>query len=124
MATYLFHLGPHHCLFQFFSFLNYSTIYYFCQFFGSSTSGAVLRPKTTFFGHERFGDFIEIVLAVVLLGVIFLMRYHVRQNEDHMTKLRPREVGCPTNPNGAHKILVLHLLRLGFWLFRVLSYFK
>ena len=35
-----------------------------------------------------------------------------------MTKLQPREVGCPTNPNGAHKLLVLHLLGLRFWLFK------
>ena len=40
-------------------------------------------------------------------------------NIDNMTKLQPREVGCPTNPNGAHKLLVFHLLELGFWLFRV-----
>ena len=39
-----------------------------------------------------------------------------------MTKLRPREVGYPTNRNGAHKLLVLHLLGLGFWLFKVFSY--
>ena len=35
-------------------------------------------------------------------------------NRHNMTKLRPREVGYPTNPNKAHKLLVLHLLRLGF----------
>jgi hypothetical protein len=29
----LFQLDPHHCFFQFFSFLNCSTIYYFWQFF-------------------------------------------------------------------------------------------
>jgi len=39
-----------------------------------------------------------------------------------MTKLRPREVGFPTNPDGAHKLLVLHLLKLWFWLFMVFSY--
>lgn len=43
-------------------------------------------------------------------------------NVDSMTKLRPREVGYPSNPNGAHKLLVLHLLRLGFWFFRVFYY--
>ena len=43
-------------------------------------------------------------------------------NEDSMTKLRSREVGYPTNPHGAHKLLVLNLLGLGFWLFRVFSY--
>ena len=41
-----------------------------------------------------------------------------------MTKLRPREVGCPTNPNGAHKLLVFHLLGLGFWMFRVFHCFS
>ena len=29
VATHLSHLDPHNCLFQFFSFLNYSTVYYF-----------------------------------------------------------------------------------------------
>jgi len=34
--------------------------------------------------------------------------------EDNMTKLQPWEVGCPTNPNGAHKLLAFHLSGLGF----------
>jgi len=44
MATRLFHLDPHHCFFQFFSFLICSKIYYFWQFFRSSTSVAIFRP--------------------------------------------------------------------------------
>ena len=32
VATHLFLLDPHHCFFQFSSFLNCSTIYYFCSF--------------------------------------------------------------------------------------------
>jgi len=44
VATRLFHLDAHHCFFQFFSFLDCSTIYYFWQFFGFWTSGAILRP--------------------------------------------------------------------------------
>ena len=40
-------------------------------------------------------------------------------NKDNMTKLRPWEVGYLTNAKGAHKLLVLHLLGLRFWLFRV-----
>jgi len=45
-------------------------------------------------------------------------------NMDHMAELRPREVGVPTNPNKAHKLLVLRLLGLGFWMFRVFHFFS
>jgi len=34
-----------------------------------------------------------------------------------MPKLRPPEVGVPIYPNEGHS-LVLHLLGLGFWMFR------
>lgn len=44
-------------------------------------------------------------------------------NEDHMPKLGPREVGVPTNPNKAH-ILLMHLLALGFCMFRVFNCFS
>ena len=39
-----------------------------------------------------------------------------------MTKSQPWEVGCPTHPNEARKLFLLHLLGLGVWLFRVCSY--
>ena len=43
-------------------------------------------------------------------------------NGDNMTKLWTQEFGFPTNPNEAHKLLVLSLLGLGFWLFIVFYY--
>ena len=43
-------------------------------------------------------------------------------NGDNLTMLQPQDIGCPTNPNGVHKLLVLHLVELGFWFFGVFSY--
>ena len=43
-------------------------------------------------------------------------------NRDRMPKLRPWEVDVPIYPNRAHN-LAFHLLRLGFWMFRVLHCF-
>ena len=44
-------------------------------------------------------------------------------NRDRMPKLRPREVDVPIYPDGAHS-LALHLLGLGFWMFRVFHCFS
>jgi len=40
-------------------------------------------------------------------------------NGEHVLKLQPQEVGVPTYTIEAHKPLVLHLLGLGFWMFKV-----
>jgi hypothetical protein len=47
----------------------------------------------------------------------------------HQTKIvcqsyNPEEVDVPIYPNGAHKLLALHLLGLGFWMFRVFHCFS
>ena len=44
-------------------------------------------------------------------------------NGNRMPKLQPWEVDVPIYPNGAHS-LALHLLRLGFWMFRFFHCFS
>ena len=44
-------------------------------------------------------------------------------NEVRMPKLQPSEVDVPIYPNEAHG-LVLHLVGLGFWMFRVFHCFS
>ena len=60
-------LGPHHCFFQFSTFLNCSTIYYFWQFLG---------PKL----RSRF----EALNNVFWHGMVKKIRVHFRLNVCHL----------------------------------------
>jgi hypothetical protein len=64
VATHLFHLDPHHCFFQFFSFLNYSAIYFFWQFFRVVNFQSRFEAQNNFFGHKTSGKY-EFILDLI-----------------------------------------------------------
>ena len=72
MATHLFHLGPHHCLFQLFQF-RHNLLFL-----------AVFRVLNF---RSRFEALNEVLCA---------------SKKDRMPNLRPWEVDVPIYPNGAH----------------------
>ena len=102
VATHLFLLDPHH-YFQFSSFLNCSTIYYFWQFSGPKLSKSFWGPKRRFFGIEWSGKY-EFVLDSIF-GIYgcssetyISNNVSCTSNEGSMLKLRPREIDVPSYP--------------------------
>ena len=123
MDTHLFQLDPHHCFFQFSSFLNCSTIYHFWQFrvlnFRSHFE-ALNDVFSTSNGQTNMSPFRTQNLSFmdVFIEYIFLKVYHVHQMKVVCQSYNPRKFRCTKLPNGAH-ILEFHLLGLGFWMCRV-----
>ena len=111
MATRLFHLDPHHCLFQFI----YLFIYlFFFQFQHNLLFLAVFRVLNFRSRFEALNDvFWENGEQHVSMDRCFSFQIYSPQmdisngvwhasNGDSMPKLRPWEVETPIYPNGAH----------------------
>ena len=107
VATHLFHLDPHHCFFQFFSFLNCSTIYYFWQFSGLKLLEPFWGPKRRFFSIEWLANMIPsrtqyLLLMDVVLEDIFLTMYHARQTEVVCKSYNPGKLMYQVTQRGPH----------------------
>ena len=79
-----------------------------------------------FFGktESNMGPWAYVSLPkVVILGQIFLTRYCTRQMEIVCQNYDPGKLMHQFTQNGAHS-LALHLLGLGFWMFRVFHCFS
>ena len=107
VATRLFHLDPHHCFFQFFSFLNCSTFTIFGSF-------RVLNFRIRFEalnnvfsgsnGQENISLFWTQYLLIidVFLEYIFLTMYHVRQMEVVCQSYDPCKLMYRVTQRGPH----------------------
>ena len=105
VATHLFILDPHHCFFQFYSFLNYSTIYYFWKFSGPKLLELFWGPKRRFFCIKWSGENESILNSIfVIYGcspwIDLSNDVSCTPNGGSMPKLRPREIYVPSYPTG------------------------